>query len=550
MKAHPALLLEVAAFAVCVGIGLFRRNRRRAWAERPFAAMVCAVPGPLAAFAVTFVLSAVLSAVRPPAPSVHDELSYQLAAETYAAGRLTNPPHPHWKHFETFHVLQQPTYQSRYQPGQGMALAFGLALTGSCIVGVWLSFGAAAAALCWALEAWAPRRWALFGALLPVLRFGGLGMWDQERYAYWSTTYWGGALPLLGGALLFGAAPRLLRAPRTRDALLFGLGLAVLAFSRPYEGIFVAGFLAPVALWGVVRAGAWRTLWAPAAVLAATFAFLAHYNTVVTGAASHFPYSEYARQYETAPSFRFQPMREAPPYRHDVFREYNEGYRSDVLRQQREGLGFDRADALLLQRFFLGPALVPALLLGLGWRSRWAVYAALTLIAGAVCHAITSTGVVRPHYFAPFVPALMLLVVQGLRVAKTARPRRLALAGSQALIATVVLIWAFGAGMRAFAFEGGRNLYDAKQAVAAQLGNFADGHLVLVRYGPGHVVHQEWVYNSADIDASPIVWARSMSEAENCALSAYYSRRKAWLLEPDQDPPRLIPYRCLGLSTQ
>ncbi len=74
----------------------------------------------------------------------------------------------------------------------------------------------------------------------------------------------------------------------------------------------------------------------------------------------------------------------------------------------------------------------------------------------------------------------------------------------------------------------------------------AGPHLVLLRYTPSHDPGDEFVYNAADIDRSPIVWARDMGDEGNRELLDYYPTRKVWLLQPDLTPVSLTPYARPG----
>jgi hypothetical protein len=47
-------------------------------------------------------------------------------------------------------------------------------------------------------------------------------------------------------------------------------------------------------------------------------------------------------------------------------------------------------------------------------------------------------------------------------------------------------------------------------------------HLVIVRYKPDHNIHDEWVYNGADIDGAQVLWARELDETQNAKLLAYF----------------------------
>ena len=100
-------------------------------------------------------LRAALLPILPiPVPGFNDEDAYLLLADTFAHGRLTNPTHPMWVHFETFQVIWQPTHTAKYWPAQGLFMAAGQVLMGHPFWGVWLSVGLMCAAITWMLQAW------------------------------------------------------------------------------------------------------------------------------------------------------------------------------------------------------------------------------------------------------------------------------------------------------------------------------------------------------------------------------------------------------------
>jgi hypothetical protein len=77
----------------------------------------------------------------------------------------------------------------------------------------------------------------------------------------------------------------------------------------------------------------------------------------------------------------------------------------------------------------------------------------------------------------------------------------------------------------------------------SQLESIPGQHLVIVRYSyDHHNVNYEWVYNTADIDHSKIVWAREIQGADISPLLNYYKDRNVWLVEADSVPVKLVPY--------
>ena len=481
--------------------------------------------------------AAVLGVAR---PWTHDEFSYLLLADTFAHGRLANPVHPLWRHFESFQILQRPHYASKYFPAAGVVLALGQVVFGHPIAGVWLGAVLASLALHWMLRQWLPPRWAVLGAGLYVLQVCILDGWSH--------TYWGGHVASIGGALCLGAAARLARRPTAGCAASFALGAWILANSRPYEGLVVFSVALALMLrraWqqrerpGFVRA-AGRAGALAALLLALGMGATGVYNAAVTGHFWEPPYLLYEQTFRSAPLFAFQAPKPVAEPESSIGR----------VREDSNLEGWSGASGWLhrtefvggwIQRFFLPKrarwALLMLPLLLLGRSSRGPVMGlAVCVVASILPYWFL------PHYAAPYAPLVALVELLCLR-----RLRLLQLWGRP--LGSALLLWMLLAAGFGFLRNGAHQLLHPpparpdRMASVAPLTRDARRHLVIVHYGPGHSYHREWVYNGADIDASKIVWARDLGPEANRELLDYYRDRTVWLLRYEDDAHiSLVPY--------
>jgi hypothetical protein len=261
-----------------------------------------------------------------------------------------------------------------------------------------------------------------------------------------------------------GALPRIKQSQRVRDALLMGLGFAIIANSRPYEGLLfglpVAGALlawlfgrdwpAPTPTGtpassqdlGAVRipppsphvgedgiAGRWRHIATPLLLtLLLTGCSMGYYFWRTTGSPLKTPWMVNESTYNPAPYFPWQSPKPVPQYRHDVFRSYYIGAplaRYEETRTIGGVVGVIANVPLASGILYLGVVLTLPLLMALGtvpygfsWRNinpdtRFLLVVCGTLMVGSM---VVIKGVwFLPHYAAPITSAIFALVLKAMR---------------------------------------------------------------------------------------------------------------------------------------
>jgi len=478
-----------------------------------------------------------------PTPDIYDEFGHLFVADTLRHFRLANPTHSLHRFFETFFILQEPTYSSIYPLGQGVMLAIGRAISGYPWVGVMLSTAAFAALSYWMLRGWTTPAWALAGGVLAVIEFGPLNQWMNS--------YWGGTLAAAAGCLVFGALPRLVDKVRTRDALIMGAGLAIHILTRPYESIFLA---IGVILFLIPHAKrAMRT--APIVLLAVLPAIgvTLLQNKSVTGRWMTLPYQLSQVQYGVPASLTFQP--DPIPHR-DLTPQQQLEYKSQMA--------FRTSDRETLQSyllrleyrvryyrfFFLAPLFlaIPAFCFA-AFHNRRFGWVLLTLLLFAL--GINFFPALQTHYLGGVACLFVLMSVAGLQQISRWNPEA-------ARLVLFLCIIHFGfwyvihlndqddfalAMMRYETWDSINHRNPERRIfVNEKLAEIPGQLLVFVHYSPRHIFQEEWVYNEASIDSARIVWARDLGAEENEKLRALYPGREVLLLEADARPPELSAY--------
>ena len=240
-------------------------------------------------------------------PAYHDEYSYLLQAETFAAKRLAWPKAPVAPDlFHQFHVLNNDVTVSRYFPLTGLWIVPSLAI-GYPFWGHWLAGSIASVMFFWSARMIMPR---------PAALLSGHMIAFSPAVAIFSNMLLAHHPVLLMLSIFLFAFLKLLQPNASQQnrsarrsflwAFVAGCGLSAAMLGRPMTA---AGFSAPFGLWLLWRLIYKRThlivIPAFALPLVAGFGVLAILNAAATGSPSRTAYQEYTDQFTPRHKYGF-----------------------------------------------------------------------------------------------------------------------------------------------------------------------------------------------------------------------------------------------------
>lgn len=477
-----------------------------------------------------------------PVPTLHDEFSNLLMADTLRHGRLANAPPTLWQPFQSLHILVNPSYASKYPIGPGALLALGWTLWGAPAAGIWLGAALCCAAITWAAGGCVPRRWALLAGLLVSL--------SPNVHHEWSLSFMNGWSTSTASALVAGAILRLRKRTRCIDACVLGIGVGGLALTRPAEGFLFTLTAGGLLLWW------WRPLnwkeqaarlirimpWAGMPVAVALL-LIAIQNVAVTGKLTTMAYQLHEKQYGVAPLNIFQAPHEPQMFQRldDVppsVRNFHYGWSLQSYYKRNHFAGWCSAVAERLHvvtRLWGWPL---CLLTGAMLISSCRRYWPLAITIGIALFVSSFIPWYFTHYFAPSLVWLVILTtvsVYWLSKRLSSDRNSMKWLVSCVLLVQLILVVAevAAANRRDYTWA------DHRQKLVNELCRSGGEHLILVRYASAHNVHHEWVYNEADLENAAVLWAHSWRSDLDEQLLEHYRGRHVWYLEIDADdhPP-------------
>ena len=400
-----------------------------------------------------------------------------------------------------------------------------------------------AASVYWMLAAWVPPGWALFAGLQVAIALAA--------GHYWMYSYWGGALTASGAALLLGVYGRIRRSRELCRGPVVGLALGITLITRPFEGtglaVGVATGIILLVITNRVSLRRWALFTGGAVALLAIFGtWQLIYNARVTGDAFTLPYALHVRRFAVAPLVWFLPLTSGKQYPNPRVAQL---HRDSELRPYKKvkstgpvGHLFNRASVFLFLATYkwLGPAVLAFLLYCVRRHDR-----AVLEITVVGCIAAIPNYLATDYYEHYSAALLMVLFVACMRMLWRVGQWRRSAAG------IILFGWLLYIPIKSYADPtyrvnwwqppDGDKFTRARARVLEHVRHVGYKHVILVRYAPGKR-NWQWVYNLADIDNSPVIWAVDLG-SRNTEVEKYYPDRFLWRVDASDGRGELILLR-------